>query len=297
MYRHFQKNDYNGEVFVWTRNRIIPFGAIPNNTIRLQLLNFNQVIDPGVIPNSVKSINFGDVFNRIIEPGVIPNSVTKILFGDDFNQILVPGSIPLSVTHLLFGRFYNQPLIERVIPESVIHLYFVSSPNSLLVPKTIPNGVKYLHIGNGFNKKLDESILPYSLTHLTLSNDFDKEIISDSVTHLYFHTWYNHPIRNIPLSVRKVTVGEMFKNIVDIDLNIKIICCYTNYQLFVGRKFHRVQFYTLHRFNNEDTYDKFQNDTMFENSYIITTHSKSMSGPKKVMLRLIDQPVKSARKF
>ena len=73
--------------------------------------DFNQRIQPNILPKSVKSITFGWNFNQRIKPNILPKSVKSITFGHDFNQEIKQNVLPHSLTHLnTYGnRMINIP--------------------------------------------------------------------------------------------------------------------------------------------------------------------------------------------
>ena len=59
----------------------------------------------------MECITFGDDFNQRIQPNILPKSVKSITFGHDFNQEIKQNVLPHSLTHLnTYGnRMINIP--------------------------------------------------------------------------------------------------------------------------------------------------------------------------------------------
>lgn len=66
-----------------------------------------------------QKINFGPLFNDLVPPGLIPESVTELAFGDSFNQEILPGVIPESVEYLRFGNSFDKPLNKDILPRGL----------------------------------------------------------------------------------------------------------------------------------------------------------------------------------
>ena len=77
--------------------------------------------ETGIFPNHLQYINLGS-YNQILTPGIIPESVTKIVFEDRFNQPFMYDSLPKNLKHLVLGKAYNQPFTFREIPSSLTFL-------------------------------------------------------------------------------------------------------------------------------------------------------------------------------
>ncbi|EAL62511.1 hypothetical protein DDB_G0289821 [Dictyostelium discoideum AX4] len=54
---------------------------------------FNQKLTPGILPDSVGSLDLGDIKQELII-GSIPNTVTNIFLLEGFNQKLTPDILP-----------------------------------------------------------------------------------------------------------------------------------------------------------------------------------------------------------
>ena len=48
-------------------------------------------------------IEFHSNFNQEIEPRILPDQLTNLIFGVKFNQKIKPGTLPVQLTNLAFG--------------------------------------------------------------------------------------------------------------------------------------------------------------------------------------------------
>lgn len=98
-------------------------------------MSFNQPLNLGVIPNTVRYLKFENNFNKSLSDGLIPLGVTHLTFGHYFDESLV---IPESVTNLTFGKSFKQ---KYILPKSVMYL------NDIYV-LNIQNKINIIHIEN-----------------------------------------------------------------------------------------------------------------------------------------------------
>ncbi len=84
-------------------------GDIPTSVTYLEFGdNFNQPLNPGIIPINVVRYILVIISVHPINPGDIPANVTHLSLGFLFNHFIHPGSIPIKVTHLFFSNCFNQ---------------------------------------------------------------------------------------------------------------------------------------------------------------------------------------------
>lgn len=231
-------------LLVWDINVSPKVNQIPTNVKFLAIgEEFNQILEKGSIPHSVKYLIFGrciwdtwladyiksgDVsiephirhaygadFNQTLGGGQIPNSVTYLNLGASFNMPLKVNDIPNSVTHLTFGRYFNQPLDIGHIPNSVTHLTFGYCFNQPLDRGHIPGSVGHLTFGDSFNRELKPGYIPHGVKHLIFGKCFTKQLcigaIPDSVTHLTLGSYDNNIQEgHISKGVTHLTLGRKF---------------------------------------------------------------------------------------
>ncbi|GAM19827.1 hypothetical protein SAMD00019534_030020, partial [Acytostelium subglobosum LB1] len=70
--------------------------------------------------SSITILNLGSLFNQVIEPGVLPSTLKHLDCGHSFNQKLLPNSLPDSITELRMGPVFVQPLVN--LPNGLISL-------------------------------------------------------------------------------------------------------------------------------------------------------------------------------
>ncbi len=103
----------------------LDLGDLPNSLLYIRFdvwfTNMGKPLKIGVFPNHLKYLNLGS-YNQILTPGIIPNSVTKIVFEDRFNQPLLPDSLPKNLKHLVLGKEFNQPILNEELPSTLIYM-------------------------------------------------------------------------------------------------------------------------------------------------------------------------------
>ena len=68
------------------------------------------------MPNSLKTLTFGNCFNQSLQGVTLPSSLKSLRFGDAFNQSL-EGKLPDGLEDLAFGRAFDRSLPE--VPNSL----------------------------------------------------------------------------------------------------------------------------------------------------------------------------------
>ncbi|EGC34688.1 hypothetical protein DICPUDRAFT_79555 [Dictyostelium purpureum] len=155
-------------------NKPIKDGYLPNSIKSLDFGEFNQQIN--YLPHSLVNLNFGKFFNKQIIPNSLPSNVEKIVFSSNFNQKLLLNSLPLKLVHLEFGNNFNNQVPVGVLPQSLKTLIFGNRFNQLFLPGSLPSSISKLIIGNKgpntiscFNSPINENVLPQTLTHLEIN--------------------------------------------------------------------------------------------------------------------------------
>ncbi|KAN0038843.1 hypothetical protein ACTA71_001035 [Dictyostelium dimigraforme] len=129
------------------------------------------------LPNSgsLTKVDFGNKFNQIIENGVLPNSIRVLKFGVLYNKPFLMGSLPESLEELYFALFFNQPILPNHLPSTLKILNLPNYFNQPLYVGSLPRSLKKLKIGlnNGysdFNQPILKDVLPDSLEELHLNS-------------------------------------------------------------------------------------------------------------------------------
>ncbi len=73
MYPNIKTIYFNGDDII-----IDSFIIFPPNIKLLLVRDFNQMIHPGVLPNSLTKLSFSNHFNKPLSKGVFPDSLTKL---------------------------------------------------------------------------------------------------------------------------------------------------------------------------------------------------------------------------
>ncbi|KAF2074645.1 hypothetical protein CYY_004040 [Polysphondylium violaceum] len=144
------------------------------NIISMKFEEYNQILLPGCIPNTVQVVNFSPLSNysQPFSKGIFPESVKTIVFSGRFNQTLTD-LLPRSLTELSLGTDFNQPILKDFLP----------------------NSLKCLKLGSSFKQNLTHSPLPNSLTKLSFKKFYHQDLID----------W-------IPPSVTHFEIGEIFSD-------------------------------------------------------------------------------------
>ncbi|EFA81423.1 hypothetical protein PPL_05410 [Heterostelium album PN500] len=178
-------------------------GCFPPNLKRLKFLGgFNQVIEVGVLPDTLESLEIYTL-NQILEPGVLPTSL-KILIvtGKTPNNYLKVGSLPSNLEEFIHNCS-EVSIDPEVLPNSLITLHNVplswmksikylenlrslvlTDGSGLLDLSDLPKSLTTLHIINSLTL---QSALPTSIRHLSLANsvyDIDELFPDRTLYHL-----------------------------------------------------------------------------------------------------------------
>lgn len=152
--------------------------------------NFNQMLEPGIIPYGVANLTFGDEYNQFLTQGLIPSSVRNLKLGYDFRLKLKPYDLPYRITHLTLEA-YPLELNPGVLPSSLTHLsipYYAS----VIYCGVLPPGLISLTFKRHFNYILSPGVLPLGLKYLDLGQDFNKKIpsgmIPAGILKIYVHS-------------------------------------------------------------------------------------------------------------
>lgn len=203
---------------------------LPNSLTYLKLMAANSPpLDH--LPLSLDFISFS-FLNLLFPPDHLPPNLTKLHLEvtnfftfplDHLPSSLV--SLDLAINEALFPitQFNHLPssLLHletehnwEGLPPNLTHLYLPSVDTSLY---SIPHNLTSLAIGDAFNALLPP--LPSSLTTLILGASFDQplenfaQLVSLSTLRFISNleaTLFNHPIDELPLSIRVLELGDGF---------------------------------------------------------------------------------------
>ncbi|KAK5579154.1 hypothetical protein RB653_008833 [Dictyostelium firmibasis] len=158
-----------------------------------------------ILPNSgcLTSLDLGSKFNETIEKGVLPSSIKILKLGNHFNKSIVEDSFPINLEQLYFGVCFNQLLPPNHLPKNLKHLFLSNDFDKILEVGSLPNGLKKLKIGehNGrFNQPISINVLPPTLENLELNCKNYEQLL-------------NLNILPTSLSVLKIRSSSKFKKI------------------------------------------------------------------------------------
>ncbi|KAM9971416.1 hypothetical protein ACTFIW_011394 [Dictyostelium discoideum] len=190
-------------------------GNIPK-TVKSLIVHdsFCHVLSPGIIPDSVKTLNLYDI-KAPLDVGSIPSSVKSLILNKGFGRILTEDIIPNGVENLDIYDIKLQLEIKS-IPSSVISLKFHDGFNHGLEPGIIPNGVRNLQIQN-LKKPLVIGSIPQSVNRLTINQSVQfkliPNIIPSSVNFLYLYDVKEElKIGSIPSNVKSLALNYKFNS-------------------------------------------------------------------------------------
>lgn len=153
--------------------------CLPRALSRLSLdLNFHQSVGDvmPLLPDSLKDLEFGDVFNQCIAGIKWPSSLKRLAFGSRFNKPIAGALWPASLQHLSFGDCFDQPITGAAFPALLQHLSFGERFNRPISGVKWPVSLQELRMGRCFNQEIAEVVWPSSLRKLSLGKNFRQPI-------------------------------------------------------------------------------------------------------------------------
>lgn len=154
-------------------------------TLDLRYTDNEMEIDTGVLPETLRTIKFDDLYNQPLKIDMFPNSLKKIYFGEWFNQKIDEHVLPENLTHLKLNILYNKKLYPNILPPSLTHLSFtiyhdpeyldeIGTPNFVNWGESFPENAADIHK----ERKEIVDILPNNivLEELCLDYGFNKSL-------------------------------------------------------------------------------------------------------------------------
>lgn len=200
--------------------QVITKEFLPRNLKEI-VLNYNNELLPGVLPDTLEKIVLGDIFNKPIQHGVIPKNVKEFTFGRGYSWGIEPGILPSSLRKLTFRNRIKNPLLLGVIPENVKELNMSCAKGRVDILSKgiiIPPSVRILHLTTSIYFMHKEHSIPNTVKELYLCgiwNSIPLGLVPDSVRVLSFGNMYNTKIKkgSIPFGVETLIFGERFDQI------------------------------------------------------------------------------------
>lgn len=166
-------------------------GFLPDSLHSLDFdLLKNQNLTPGVLPNLLRILTFGNQFTKTIDSGVLPYGLKELYFGSAFDTELKPDVLPSTLKVLVFGDSFNSFLTINSLPPNLETLIFGACFNCKLLPGVLPVKLKYLTFGTAWSQDLELGVFPDLLENLNFGHCFDKplfvNVLPQNLKSLYF---------------------------------------------------------------------------------------------------------------
>ncbi|GAM24270.1 hypothetical protein SAMD00019534_074450 [Acytostelium subglobosum LB1] len=198
-------------------NQLIEPGDLPEGITSLSLnFCYNQPIKPGSLPRSITYIYFGNKFDYPLEHGLLPPHLRELRLGLQYEQQIYPGQLPSSLTTLYYNGNLQHQLIPGALPSSLIYLRLDQINGHPLIPDTLPRSLVELVFGSSFNSHIMPGALPSGLCSLKFGYLFNRPIqqgvLPESLTRLKFGHQFNQPLvpGTLPKSLQTLELGSMF---------------------------------------------------------------------------------------
>ncbi|KYR02030.1 hypothetical protein DLAC_00826 [Tieghemostelium lacteum] len=191
------------------------------NLHTLKLYCYNQLLQPGVLPESLKVLYLGENFERELQPGSLPQGLEKLVFSDCWNFPISPGTLPVELRELYFGENFNQELSIGVLPQNLEILELGGQFNHPLVQGCLPESLRQLDLSDQFAQDIKVGDLPTQLESLSFGSAFDNHIepgsIPRSIQILSFPNGFDCRLESgsIPDTVQEISFGIRFNQPLD----------------------------------------------------------------------------------
>ncbi|GAM20360.1 hypothetical protein SAMD00019534_035350, partial [Acytostelium subglobosum LB1] len=226
--------------FIAPFNQVIQPGSLPDSITIMDLDNtFDQPLDIGALPNSLRHLLIRGSYLYDLKPGVLPQSLTTLECRGAINVEIMEGSLPQSLETLVLCGF-NRDITPGLLPKSLTYL-MLSSFDHELHPGSLSSSLTSLTLGDSFNRVIQRGVLlPESLTELSFESTFNQTILPDSLpsslNSLNLSSDFNQPLlpRALPHSLKSLlfafSYNQEFKpNVLPSSLT----------ELFLGESFDR----------------------------------------------------------
>ncbi len=168
-------------------------------------MNFNQPINPGVLPRSLKKLEFSSQsqFKQPIQPGwlpegieelsiyslkfqlplisgIFPSGLKKLILDCELKESIAPRILPSNLNSLTFGKYFDKPILSNSLPSELKSLTFESSNYFPLFPSILPESLEKLEF-NKFFFPIPPEFLPPKLnsTFLYYGGGYNDEFESE----------------------------------------------------------------------------------------------------------------------
>lgn len=224
-------------------NRVIHPGILPESLLELEFgYSYDKSIMPGVLPQSLRSLKFNGVFDKKIGKGVLPHSLIELVFGNKFNQFIDLEILPSNLEALTLGNFFNRRIDLGTFPDSLKTLvfgYFFAQHSQLI--EALPLGLTKFNFGYEFNEVLSGRLRDLkNLKSLGFSYKYNQPIgehvFPDSLTQITFGYKFNQVLakNSLPPNLQYLEFGDCFNQEIDFEVLPKTLL-----SLIFGRSFNQ----------------------------------------------------------
>lgn len=135
------------------------FNSLPNSLIKIHFLNYCDIF--GCIknlPRNLIEIKFANEseFNDIIIPTHLPNTLEILEFGHHFNKIVNNKNLPNGLKHLKLGHSYNNDILD--LPDSIEYLHIYNNSIKII---NLPKNLKQIHLIQNYLPRFQLLLLNY----------------------------------------------------------------------------------------------------------------------------------------
>lgn len=182
---------------------------------------FDQLLEPGVLPDSIQYLKFGNWYKQPFTKDVLPKSLKYLIFNGHFNCEFDKDVLPNGLKHLTLSVEYNQPFAANALPNSLKTLKFneTSKYGHYFLKDALPNSLTELHVSHTFKYnsfQLDN--MPKSLKYIFITFPKDSYIFVDYSVTKYFNT-----------NLKEITIIEEM-NYMELDIKVLQLVKYGDFQ-------------------------------------------------------------------
>ncbi len=200
-------------------NEVIEPNIIPDTVKIITFTNYNQEIGQNVLPRNLLVLNLGLDYNKKIGLNILPETLQELNLGNSYDIPLEENVLPINLQKLVFGKYSwngGVPLAPGILPPNIKHLYFDGAYNYPIESGVIPNSVLDLRIYGKLKEKLIPHALPNSILYLWIGEyefEFENHSLPNNLQRLYLN-YYNKriPPNTLPSHLVNIDFGQKFNN-------------------------------------------------------------------------------------
>ncbi|EFA85099.1 hypothetical protein PPL_02096 [Heterostelium album PN500] len=212
-------------------NHPLTYGALPPNLLELGLRNYEHDIEPGVLPDSLKTLYLSAKFDKPLKVGSLPPNLEFLSLGYQYNKAIEEGVIPRSLKSLNISQVENLTVkfppdgnLQTIhchhsflpqVPESVTKIT-IDFGVAITGKLTLPN-IRSLTIDNMIGN-IPRGYIPSTVTKLHMGRNFKltaqslRDVLPPGLKILKTGHDYNHIIEpgDLPESLERLELGYFF---------------------------------------------------------------------------------------